>query len=62
MGNVVNLNKARKAAVRRADTIRAAENRVAHGRPKTERALGAARTAKARDYLDAHRIERGDER
>ena len=62
MGDVLNLNKARKAAARQNDKIQAAENRVVHGRSKAERELVAARTAKARSELDAHRIERGDER
>ena len=62
MGDVLNLNKARKAAARREDKIRAAENRVVHGRSKAERTLGAAKAARVRSDLDAHQIERGDDR
>jgi hypothetical protein len=62
MGDVLNLNKARKAAARRQDEVRAAENRVVHGRSKAERKLRAARSTKTRSDLDAHRIKRGDER
>ena len=62
MGDVLNLNKARKAAARRQDEVRAAENRVLHGLSKAERKLRAARSTKARSDLDAHGIERGDER
>jgi hypothetical protein len=62
MGDVLNLNKARKAAARQNDKVRAAENRVLHGRSKAEREFEAARAAKAHRDLDAHRIEKGDER
>jgi len=62
MGEIVNLRTARKAAIRRRDAVRAAENRLAHGRSKTERALDEARAEKARRELDAHRIETEDGR
>jgi len=62
MGDLVNLRKARKAQARRADDVRAAENRLLHGRSKAERTLGAARMAKSDCDLDAHRIDSGDER
>jgi hypothetical protein len=35
---------------------RAEENRLVHGRPKTERRLEKARAEKARRELDAHRL------
>ena len=62
MGEIVNLRKARKAAARRQDAARAAENRRAHGRSKAERKLEEARADKARRELDAHRIETEDGR
>jgi Domain of unknown function (DUF4169) len=62
MGDLVNLRRARKAAKRREEAVRAAENRLAHGRSKEERALDAARTEKSRRELDAHRLETEDGR
>lgn len=62
MGEIVNLRTARKAAARRRDEVRAAENRLAFGRPKAERATQEARSDKARRHLDAHRIDREDDR
>lgn len=62
MGEIVNLRRARKAAKRREDAIRAAENRLAHGRTKNERALEEARVEKSRRELDAHRLETEDGR
>ena len=61
MGEVVNLRKARKQAQRTEDEKRAAENRIAHGLPKSERLISNARTDQARRVLDSHRIEQGDE-
>ena len=57
MGDLVNLRKARKAAKRRDDAARAAENRFAHGRTKSERALEEARAEQSRRELDARRLE-----
>jgi Domain of unknown function (DUF4169) len=62
MGEVVNLRPARKSAERQRDQMLAAANRVKYGRSKLERALDAARTAKARREFDRHRVETGDER
>lgn len=62
MGEVVNLRLSRKRAQRARDEQRAADNRLAHGRPKAERQRDAALTDKARRDLDAHRIETGDDR
>jgi hypothetical protein len=61
-GEIVNLRRARKAMTRRRDAARAAENRLAHGRSKSERTLDEARAEKARRELDAHRIETEDGR
>lgn len=62
MGEIVNLRRARKAAKRREDAVRAAENRIAHGRSKATRAAEEARAEKARRELDAHRIDTEDGR
>jgi hypothetical protein len=62
MGEIVNLRRTRKAAKRREEAVRAAENRLVHGRSKTERALEEARAEKARRELDAHRLETEDGR
>lgn len=62
MGDLVNLRKARKAAKRRENAVRAAENRLVHGRSKDERALEEARAEKSRRELDAHRLETEDGR
>jgi hypothetical protein len=62
MAEVVNLRTARKQAKRRKDEQSADANRLAHGKPKAERAIEAARRAKADRDLDQHRIEKGDGR
>lgn len=67
MGDLIKFRSARKGALRRQDEQRAAENRLAHGRSKSERALEEARAAKQRRELDAHRLneqhsDRGDDR
>ena len=61
MGDVIKLREARKQAKRLRDQKRAAENRFAHGRSKSERELQAARDTKARSDLDQHRADTGDE-
>jgi hypothetical protein len=61
MGDVIKLRAARKAAKRLRDEKRAAANRMLQGRSKAERNLDAARNAKARQDLDQHRVETGDE-
>jgi hypothetical protein len=62
MAEIINLRRARKRAKRDEDDKRAAENRLAHGRPKAERDLQEARHELTERRLDAHRIETGDER
>ena len=61
MGQVVNLRTARKRAARDKATEEAAAKRLQHGRPKSERALQAAQSEKARRNLDRHRIDTGDQ-
>jgi hypothetical protein len=67
MGDVIKLRAARKQAKRLRDEKRAAANRLLHGRskpranlmPRATRRL--ARDTKARQDLDQHRVETGDE-
>lgn len=54
---IVNLNKARKARARDAAKARAAENRVAFGRTKAEKAKAGSETARAARQLDGKRLE-----
>jgi hypothetical protein len=61
MGDVIKLRAARKQAKRLRDEKRAAANRLLHGRSKAERDLDAARDTKARQDLDQHRVDTGDE-
>jgi hypothetical protein len=61
MGQVVNLRTRRKRAVRQLAADKAAENRLKHGRSKTERVLEVARSAKADRDLDAHRLDFRDQ-
>jgi hypothetical protein len=61
MGELVNINKARKQLARRQAAARAAENRLLHGRTKAERLLEEVRKAKVQRDLDGHRIETGDD-
>ena len=60
MGPVVNLRTVRKQAKRRRDEQEAAQNRLAYGRSKAEKALQRSRDDKSRQILDEHRIERKD--
>lgn len=62
MAEIVNLRIARKRAARKNAESRAAEHRLIHGVPKSQRKRAAADRAKARDILDQHRIEPGDRR
>jgi hypothetical protein len=62
MVEIVNLRMARKRALRDKAERRAAEQRVAHGVPKSEREHAAADRDQARQTLDQHRIEPGDRR
>ncbi|HTV38667.1 MAG TPA: DUF4169 family protein [Xanthobacteraceae bacterium] len=60
MGPIVNLRTVRKQARRRRAEEEAAQNRLAHGLSKAEKALRRSQTDKARESLDRHRIERED--
>lgn len=54
---VVSLNKARKARTKAADKAQAAENRVAFGRTKGQKAQAKSETARAARSLDDKRLE-----
>ena len=56
-GKVVNLNRARKDRERSAAKQRADENAIRFGRTKAERLAEAAREARMRTKLDAHRFD-----
>ena len=60
MTDVVNLRTARKRAQRQQAEKDAANNRLAHGRPKSERKVEVVRRDKASRDLDLHRIEMGE--
>lgn len=54
----INLNKARKDRAKAEAKAKAAENRVAFGRTKAEKAQGKARALKAVRDLDANKRDR----
>jgi hypothetical protein len=60
MADIVNLRRARKQAKRRQAEQEAAQQRLAHGRSKADKALQHSRNEKAERELDRHRIESGD--
>ena len=57
MGEIVNLNRARKAKARDAAEIKAAENRARYGQTKAERARLASEKAKLRAVIDGAKRE-----
>jgi hypothetical protein len=57
MDDIVNLRRARKAKVRAEAEEVAAENRARFGTPKATRDLTKARSEKAAQRLDSHRLE-----
>jgi len=59
MSEIVNLRIARKQAKRRQAEQEAARRRAERGRPRTERTLTQAKTAKGDKDLDQHHIEKG---
>ena len=60
MAEIVNLRTARKRSQKKQAEKSAAQNRLAHGRPKSERKVTLLRGAKASRDLDLHRIEMGE--
>ena len=57
MGEIVNLNRARKAKARDAAETKAAENRAKYGQTKAERARLASEKAKQRAVTDGAKKE-----
>lgn len=62
MGTRINLRTVRKAAARRKAAEQAAENRLKHGQTKAERQLQTAQSTQIAHALDAHRLDRRDDR
>ena len=57
MGEVVNLNRARKARAKADARVAAVHNRAAHGRTKTERTTAETERARAERMLDGSKLE-----
>ena len=57
MGEIVNLNRARKAKARDAAEAKATENRAKYGQTKAERARLASEKAKLRALIDGAKRE-----
>jgi hypothetical protein len=60
MGDVVNLNRIRKRAVKEKSAQQADANRAKFGRRKSERVQEQERSDRAADLLDQHRLDGGD--
>lgn len=60
MGEVINLNRARKSRAKAEAKVEAAHNRAAHGRPKVEQDLAHAQADKRNRDLDGAKIERDE--
>lgn len=61
MGEIVNLNRARKTRGKAADKAKAESNRASHGRSKTERDQASAETAHRDAVLDGAKRERPED-
>lgn len=57
MREIVNLNRARKTRTRDEKRAGADANAIKFGRSKAERVIDAARSDKARQMLDQHKLE-----
>ena len=60
MGDLVNLKQFKKRVARERSEQDATSNRARFGRTKSEREREEARTERARELLDQHRIDGGD--
>ncbi len=60
MSDVINLNKKRKAKARVEKEIRAAENRLKHGRTKQEKQAEKLKAEKLDRHLHGHKLESKD--
>jgi len=61
MAQILNLNRARKAKLRKDKEQRAAENRIKHGTPKSQRARKAAERAIEERRLEGHKRRPGSD-
>lgn len=61
MSEIINFNKKRKAKARAQKEVRAAENRLKHGRTKQEKQLQQLKASKLEQYLQARRLEKKDD-
>lgn len=57
MGEIINLNRARKARAKAEDKALAAANRAAYGRSKAEKTLFALDRQRAEKQLDGKKLE-----
>jgi hypothetical protein len=55
MGEIINLNRARKVKARVEKQAKAVANRAAHGRTQAQKALEKARADKAARELEGHK-------
>jgi Domain of unknown function (DUF4169) len=60
MGDLVNLKQFRKRMARERSEQEAATNRARFGRTRSEREVEEARTGRAQELLDQHRIDGED--
>ena len=60
MADVINLRRARKAKARDEKVKTAEANRLLHGTPKNLRDLAKARSDKAAQHMDAHRLKKDE--
>ncbi|AYO84353.1 DUF4169 family protein [Methylobacterium brachiatum] len=60
MAEIINLRQVRKAKTRAAGDAKAAENRIAFGRPKKAKTLQQRRKALEIERHEGHRLERGE--
>lgn len=61
MGDVVNLNRVRKAKARAAAEAEAVAKRTAHGRKKADKKLAKTEKETAERKLDGHRRDHDDD-
>ena len=57
MAEIVNLRRVKKAKARAEKSAEADANRIKHGTPKHLRDLAKARDAKAKEDLNAHKLD-----
>ena len=60
MAEIINLRQVRKAKARAAEESKAADNRIAFGRPKKVKTLQQRRKALETERHEGHRLERDE--